>query len=60
MERSLSVDNLFVFVIIMTTFAVPREHEQRVLVFGIIAALVLRAIFIAAGAALLSCCPSRS
>jgi len=53
-ERSLSVDNLFVFVIIMTTFAVPREHEQRVLVFGIIAALVLRAIFIAAGAALLS------
>ena len=53
-ERSLSVDNLFVFVIIMTTFAVPREHEQRVLVFGIIAALVLRAAFIAAGAALLS------
>jgi tellurite resistance protein TerC len=53
-ERSLSVDNLFVFVIIMTTFAVPREHEQRVLVFGIIAALVLRTIFIVAGAALLS------
>jgi TerC family integral membrane protein len=53
-ERSLSIDNLFVFVIIMATFAVPKEHEQRVLVFGIIAALVLRAAFIAAGAALLS------
>src|SRR6185312_4232896 len=53
-EKSLSVDNLFVFVIIMATFAVPREHQQRVLVFGIIAALVLRAVFIAVGAALLS------
>jgi len=53
-ERSLSVDNLFVFVIIMATFAVPREHQQRVLTFGIIAALVLRAIFIALGATLLS------
>jgi tellurite resistance protein TerC len=53
-EKSLSVDNLFVFVIIMTTFAVPREHQQRVLIFGIIAALVLRAVFIALGAALLS------
>lgn len=53
-EKSLSVDNLFVFVIIMTTFAVPREHQQRVLIFGIIAALALRAIFIALGATLLS------
>jgi tellurite resistance protein TerC len=53
-EKSLSVDNLFVFVIIMATFAVPREHQQRVLTFGIIAALVLRAVFIALGAALLS------
>jgi tellurite resistance protein TerC len=53
-EKSLSVDNLFVFVIIMATFAVPREHQQRVLVFGIIAALALRAVFIAVGAALLS------
>lgn len=53
-EKSLSVDNLFVFVIIMSTFAVPREHQQRVLISGIIAALVLRAIFIAVGAALLS------
>ncbi|GII26124.1 tellurium resistance protein TerC [Planosporangium mesophilum] len=53
-EKSLSVDNLFVFVIIMSTFAVPREHQQRVLTFGIIAALILRAIFIALGATLLS------
>jgi TerC family integral membrane protein len=53
-EMSLSVDNLFVFVIIMATFAVPREHQQRVLTFGIIAALILRAIFISLGAALLS------
>jgi tellurite resistance protein TerC len=53
-EKSLSVDNLFVFVIIMTTFAVPAEHQQRVLTFGILAALVLRAIFIAVGAALLA------
>ena len=53
-EKSLSVDNLFVFVIILTTFAVPAEHQHRVLTFGIIAALILRAIFIALGAALLA------
>jgi tellurite resistance protein TerC len=53
-EKSLSVDNLFVFMILMTTFAVPAEHQQRVLTFGILAALVLRAIFIVLGAALLS------
>jgi tellurite resistance protein TerC len=53
-EKSLSVDNLFVFVIIMTTFAVPREHQQKVLIIGIVLALILRAIFIALGAALLS------
>jgi tellurite resistance protein TerC len=53
-EKSLSVDNLFVFVIIMTTFAVPAEHQQRVLTFGIILALLLRAVFIALGAALLA------
>jgi tellurite resistance protein TerC len=52
-EKSLSVDNLFVFVIIMGTFAVPAEHQQRVLTIGIAAALVLRAAFIAVGAALL-------
>ena len=53
-EKSLSVDNLFVFVVIMTTFAVPAEHQQRVLTFGILLALVLRAVFIALGAALLA------
>src|SRR5690242_509447 len=53
-EKSLSVDNLFVFVVIMSTFAVPSEHQQRVLTLGILAALVLRAIFIALGAALIS------
>jgi len=53
-EKSLSVDNLFVFVIIMTTFAVPEQHQHKVLTFGIVIALVLRAIFIALGAALLS------
>jgi len=53
-EKSLSVDNLFVFVIIMTTFAVPEEHQHKVLTFGIVLALVMRAIFIAVGATLLS------
>ncbi|NHC14174.1 TerC/Alx family metal homeostasis membrane protein [Motilibacter deserti] len=52
-EKSLSVDNLFVFVIIMTTFAVPDRHQQKVLTFGIVLALVMRVIFILAGAALL-------
>jgi tellurite resistance protein TerC len=52
-EKSLSVDNLFVFVIIMTTFAVPERHQHKALTFGIILALVMRAIFIALGAALL-------
>ena len=53
-EKSLSVDNLFVFVIIMATFAVPEEHQHKVLTFGIILALIMRAIFIVLGAALLS------
>ncbi|GIE30821.1 tellurium resistance protein TerC [Actinoplanes italicus] len=53
-EKSLSVDNLFVFVIIMTTFAVPERYQQEVLTFGIIIALILRVIFIVLGAALLS------
>src|SRR5829696_10067177 len=43
-EKSLSVDNLFVFVIIMTTFAVPEQHQHKVLTFGIIMALLLRAV----------------
>jgi tellurite resistance protein TerC len=53
-EYSLSVDNLFVFVIIMASFAVPRAYQQRVLTVGIVLALVMRAIFIAAGAAAIS------
>ncbi|MFD8498772.1 TerC/Alx family metal homeostasis membrane protein [Amycolatopsis sp. NPDC059657] len=53
-EKSLSVDNLFVFVIIMTTFAVPEKHQHKVLTFGIIVALGMRAVFIALGATLLS------
>jgi tellurite resistance protein TerC len=53
-ERSLSVDNLFVFVIIMGTFAVPADYQSRALAVGIVLALGLRAIFIAVGAALLS------
>lgn len=52
-EYSLSVDNLFVFVLIMSRFAVPREHQQRVLMVGILVALVLRAGFILAGAAII-------
>jgi TerC family integral membrane protein len=52
-EKSLSVDNLFVFVIIVTTFAVPAEVQPRALTLGIALALLLRGVFIAAGAALL-------
>jgi tellurite resistance protein TerC len=50
-EKSLSVDNLFVFVLIMASFGVPRELQQKVLLFGISFALVLRTIFIFVGAA---------
>jgi tellurite resistance protein TerC len=53
-EYSLSVDNLFVFVIIMARFAVPRHLQQKVLLIGIVLALVMRGIFIAAGAALIT------
>jgi tellurite resistance protein TerC len=49
-EKSLSVDNLFVFVILMTSFAVPPAYQHRVLLFGVTAALVMRAIFIAVAA----------
>ncbi len=52
-EYSLSVDNLFVFVIIMARFSVPRRYQQEVLMVGIIIALVLRGLFILAGAALI-------
>ncbi|WOX25055.1 TerC family protein [Streptomyces solicathayae] len=53
-EKSLSVDNLFVFILIMAKFAVPTQLQQRVLLVGVLIALVLRAIFIAAGAAIIS------
>jgi tellurite resistance protein TerC len=53
-EYSLSVDNLFVFVIIMARFSVPRIYQQKVLLVGIVLALVMRGAFIAAGAAMVS------
>ena len=52
-EYSLSIDNLFVFVIIMTRFSVPRKYQQEVLMVGIVIALVLRGIFILLGAQLI-------
>jgi tellurite resistance protein TerC len=52
-EKSLSVDNLFVFIIILAQFKVPSIYHQRVLMFGVLLALVLRGIFIAVGAAAL-------
>jgi len=53
-EWSLSVDNLFVFLVILGRFAVPAQYRQRVLLFGVVLALVLRGLFIAAGAAALA------
>lgn len=53
-EYSLSVDNLFVFLLIMARFFVPRELQQSALMWGIVIALVLRAIFIALGAAVIA------
>jgi len=53
-EKSLSVDNLFVFILIMAKFSVPSHLQQRVLLVGVLIALVLRAIFIAAGAAVIA------
>src|SRR5512145_1441875 len=52
-EKSLAVDNVFVFALIFTYFAVPREYQHRVLFYGVLGALVFRAIFIAGGVALL-------
>jgi tellurite resistance protein TerC len=52
-EKSLSVDNIFVFVLIFNFFALPAKYQHRVLFFGILGALVFRAIFIALGSALL-------
>ncbi len=53
-EKSLSADNIFVFVLIFTYFAVPAQFQHRVLFWGVLGALVMRGLFIAAGAALLN------
>ncbi len=53
-EKALSVDNLFVFLIIMTSFRVPREDQQKVLLFGIVFSLIARTGFIFVGAALIN------
>ena len=50
-EYSLSVDNLFIFIIIMSKFAVPRQYQQTALMIGIVLALIMRAGFIVVGAA---------
>ena len=53
-EKALSVDNIFVILVLFTYFRVPSEYQHRVLFWGILGALVMRAIFVFAGAALLS------
>ena len=53
-EKSLAVDNVFIWAIIFTYFAVPREYQHRVLFFGVVGALVFRGIFIAAGSAIIA------
>ncbi len=53
-EKSLAVDNVFVWAMIFSYFAVPREYQHRVLFYGVLGALVFRAIFIAAGAVLIA------
>jgi tellurite resistance protein TerC len=53
-EKSLAVDNVFVFAIIFSYFAVPREYQHRVLFYGVLGALVFRAVFIAAGSVLIA------
>src|SRR5699024_1608679 len=53
-EYSLSIDNLCVFVIIMSGFAVPKRYQQQVLMVGIILALIFRGLFILAGAAIIA------
>ena len=52
-EKSLAVDNVFVFALIFTAFAVPRAYQHRVLFFGVLGALAMRAVFIAAGTAVI-------
>jgi len=52
-EKALSIDNLFVFLIVMTGFAVPKMYQQKVLMIGIVIALIMRSAFIAVGATLI-------
>ena len=52
-EKSLSVDNIFVFVVVFSFFAIPPQYQHRVLFYGIVGALVFRAIFISVGALLM-------
>jgi tellurite resistance protein TerC len=54
LEKSLSVDNIFVFALLFTYFGVPRMYQHRLLFWGVLGALVLRGVFILAGASLLS------
>lgn len=51
-ERALSIDNLFVFILIMNAFRVPRDRQEEVMLFGVVVAIILRGIFIALGAAM--------
>ncbi len=53
-EKSLSVDNLFVFLVVFSYFGVPEEHQPRILIWGILGAVIMRGIFVASGAALLN------
>ena len=53
LEKSLSVDNIFIFVLVFSYFGIPAKYKHRVLFYGILGALVFRAIFIALGTALM-------
>lgn len=54
LEKTLSIDNIFVFIMIFGAFAIPSAHQQRILFWGVLGAIVLRAVFIVAGAAILA------
>lgn len=53
-EKSLAVDNIFVFLMIFTYFAVPPEYQRRVLLYGVVGAIIMRAVMILAGSALIA------
>ncbi len=53
-EKSLSVDNIFVFIVIFTYFGIPKEYQHKILFWGILGAIIFRILFIAAGAALIA------